>query len=229
MIYIGTSGFSYSEWKGFFYPEKLSPKEYLSYYARHFTTTEINYTFYRIPSEASVRDWASQVPDEFRFTLKLNQQITHKKRLRDVDDEMKRFLGSALGLDSRLAVILVQLPPYFRKDVSVLSSFLEAYSSQVRLAVEFRHDSWQCEEVLSTLRRHGAAQAIVETLEKPAVREITAPFVYMRLRKEDYTPDEMRNWAQWISSRPGDVFVYFKHEDRAPLLARQLQEEIGLA
>lgn len=226
-IYIGTSGFSYPEWKGIFYPDDLSSKEYLRFYARHFTTTEINNTFYRSPSESTASGWCESVSEDFRFALKLNQKITHKKRLRGVEEEMTWFLKGAHALGSRLGTVLVQLPPYFRKDTAVFSDFVEQYSGSARLAFEFRHDSWFSEDILELLRRHEASLAVVESDERKAVREITAPFVYVRLRKSAYGEQEMEQWSSWIRSLQGEIFVYLKHDQEAPALARQLQSLTG--
>lgn len=227
MIYVGTSGFSYSEWKGLFYPEKLSPKEYLNFYAEHFTTTEINNTFYRSPSESTAKKWCEQVPEGFRFALKLNRKITHKKRLREVEEEMAWFLKGAAAMGDKLGTILVQLPPYFRKDLGSLRDFLQQYKGTNQLAVEFRHQSWFSEDTLQLLAEHQASLAVVESDEGAALRRVTAPFVYMRLRKSSYPQEEIREWAGWIRSLQQDVFVYLKHEDQAPALARQLVDALG--
>src|SRR5882672_11311439 len=123
-VLVGTSGFSYTEWRGKFYPPELSPKKFLSYYAQHFPTTEINNTFYRIPTAALVGNWRNEVPAEFRFTLKVSQIITHRKKLKGVDSEMERFLDGAAALEDKLATLLVQLPPFFRRDLTTLEEFL---------------------------------------------------------------------------------------------------------
>jgi len=221
-IFVGTSGFSYKEWKGTFYPEKLPSKKYLSFYAEHFRTTEINNSFYRIPNTKTIEGWYDQVPYNFSFTLKLNQKITHMKRLKDADEEMGWFLQSAAGLQEKLGTILVQLPPYFRKDTEVLSAFLSRYAKKARLAFEFRHASWFDDETYSLLRKHQSALAVVEAEEQEAVRELTADFVYMRLRKGDYSQKELAAWAEWIRSQEVDVFCYLKHDEKAPVLAQQL-------
>src|SRR5262249_32129163 len=154
----------------------------------------------------------------------LSQKITHFKRLRNVDDEMTFFLETAGGLKQQLGAVLVQLPPNFKKDASLLGEFLARFAPGQRLAVEFRHESWFCDEIYELLRTHKSALAIVEA-EKEGVEvptEITAPFVYMRLRKGDYTPAEMDKWARWIRNSPVDVFCYLKHDERAPVLAGDL-------
>jgi uncharacterized protein YecE (DUF72 family) len=221
-ILIGTSGFSYPEWKGVFYPEDLPSKKYLSFYADHFKTTEINNTFYRIPTYQLTESWYGDVPADFSFTLKLGQVITHRRKLKNAESEMERFLDGSTGLKEKLGTILVQLPPYFRKDFDVLKTFLEAYSQRARLAFEFRHETWYSQEIYELLKKHTCALAVVEAEEQSAVREVTGNFIYMRLRKGDYNKKELKEWADWIQKQEVEVYCYLKHDEKAPVLARQL-------
>ena|SRR5215510_3706803 len=228
-ILVGTSGFAYKEWKGVFYPEDLPAKKYLSYYAEHFRTTEINNTFYRMPTAKLCESWYAEVPEGFSFTLKLSQRITHFKRLRNVDDEMNFFLDSASGLKEKLGPILVQLPPNFKKDTELLGDFLAKFASKGKLAFEFRHDSWFGDDVYGLLREHKTTLGVVEKEEgegPDAPREVTGSFVYMRLRKGDYSKDEMANWASWIRCQSVPVYCYLKHDERAPVLAKELLEAL---
>lgn len=228
MIYIGTSGFSYSSWKGVFYPDKLPAKDYLNFYSQHLSTTEINNTFYRFPSEATTAGWAQKVPESFRFSVKLNRRITHKKLLREVDEEMGWFLKGTEALGPKLGCLLVQLPPYARKSLPVLEAFLQTYSQQHKLALEFRHDSWFSQDTYDLLGEHGASLVLVETDEQHAVMEITGNFVYIRLRRADYSDSDLARWAEWLSLQERDVFLYMKHDDKqAPLLAQQLVSAIA--
>lgn len=230
-ILVGTSGFSYKEWKGSFYPEKLSPKKYLSYYAEHFPTTEINNTFYRMPTPKLCEDWYAEVPAEFSFTLKLTQRITHFKRLKNVDDEMNYFLDCAANLKEKLGPILVQLPPNFKKDLEVLDAFLEKFAKQGRLAFEFRHASWFDDELFELLRKHNTAFGVVEKEEGEAgvtPLEVTGSFVYMRLRKGEYSDEEMLDWARWIRAQTVPVYCYMKHDARAPVLAKRLLNALAV-
>jgi uncharacterized protein YecE (DUF72 family) len=224
-ILVGTSGFAYKEWKGIFYPNDLPAKKYLSYYAQEFRTTEINNTFYRMPTAKLCEGWYAEVPDHFSFTLKLSQRITHFKRLKNVDDEMNFFLESAAGLKEKLGPILVQLPPNYKKDTGVLDAFLATFATKGNLAFEFRHESWFSEDVYDLLRKHKTTLGIVEKEEgegPDTPREVTGSFVYMRLRKGDYSKDEMLDWARWIRSQSLPGYCYLKHDDRAPVLAREL-------
>ncbi len=227
MIYVGTSGFSYKEWKGGFYPEKLPADQYLEYYSERFDSTELNNTFYRMPSEKNTSRWAEQVPARFRFALKLSQRITHRKRLRNVDEEMGWFFNGARPLGEKLGCILVQLPPNFRQDMALLDDFLQAHGRHVRLAFEFRHASWLVPETYQLLGDRGAALVAAEEDDSPAVREVTAPFLYARLRKSTYTPGELTEWSNWLRDQSGDQFVFFKHEEQAPLLAAELLKRLS--
>jgi uncharacterized protein YecE (DUF72 family) len=231
-ILVGTSGFAYKEWKGIFYPEDLSAKKYLSYYSEHFRTTEINNTFYRMPTAKLCEGWWAEVPENFSFTLKLSQRITHFKRLKNVDDEMSFFLDSAAGLGEKLGPILVQLPPNFRKDIGVLEEFLSKFALKGKLAFEFRHESWFDDEVYELLRKHRTTLGVVEKEEgegPDTPREVTGSFVYVRLRKGDYSNDEMLEWARWICSQNVPAYCYLKHDERAPVLAKHLLDALDEA
>jgi uncharacterized protein YecE (DUF72 family) len=231
-ILVGTSGFAYKEWKGIFYPADLPAKKYLSYYAEHFRTTEINNTFYRMPTSKLCEGWYAEVPEDFSFTLKLSQRITHFKRLKNVDDEMNFFLDSAAGLKEKLGPILVQLPPNFRKETGVLEEFLGRFASRGKLAFEFRHESWFDEDVYELLRQYKTTLGVVEKEEgegPDTPRVVTGLFVYMRLRKGDYSNDEMLEWARWIRHQNVPAYCYLKHDERAPVLAKQLLDALDAA
>lgn len=228
-LWVGTSGFSYPEWRGAFYPEKMPAKQFLGFYAQHFPTTEINNTFYRFPRAATTEPWAQETPDGFRFALKLPQRITHSKRLKDVDTEMSWFASGVLPLGAKLGAVLVQLPPHFKKDAERLDSFLATHASRFPLALEFRHDSWFDAEVEHVLRTRGAAFAVAQDDDTDAAerpRWVTGPFVYMRLRRDGYTPAELREWAAWMCSQPVPVYCYLKHDERAPELAAALVQAL---
>src|SRR5437867_6092562 len=150
-LWIGTSGFQYAEWKGNFYPEDLPAAKMLPFYAERFSTTEINYTFHRIPAPKTIDNWKAQTPEEFRFALKAPQKITHWSKLRDCADTLEYFCKVATGLGERLGPVLFQLPPAFKKDADVLSSFLREFPS-MRAAFEFRHESWFDDEIFNLLK-----------------------------------------------------------------------------
>jgi uncharacterized protein YecE (DUF72 family) len=221
-IYIGTSGYSYPEWKGIFYPPDMPSKDYLGFYSTRFPTTEINNTFYRFPTESSSAAWNNQVPPEFRFSIKLTQKITHAKRLSNVADEISWFQKGIEPLRARLGAVLVQLPPYFRQDLPLLSDFLSLCGAALPLAFEFRHASWYTEETYGILQAAGACLVIAETDQTPAERTITADRLYVRLRKSTYGQGELEQWADWIQATGKPALVYLKHDRQAPLLASRL-------
>jgi uncharacterized protein YecE (DUF72 family) len=222
-VHVGTSGYNYEAWRGSFYPEDLSSKKMLAFYSERFDTVEINYSFYRKPTPKILEGWAAQVPERFRFALKAWQRITHQKRLRDVAELVSSFADAAHTLGPRLAPVLYQLPPNLKADLPLLRDFLHQLPRDLRAAFEFRHSSWFTEETYSALRDAGAALCVAESdeLATPAVR--TADFGYLRLRRLDYDAAALARWAEFVQGSPGDVFVYFKHEDeaRGPAFANQ--------
>jgi len=151
----GTSGYSFKEWLGHFYPEKLPASAMLRYYAEHLATVEINNTFYRMPAEAMLARWSQEVPGHFAFTLKAPHRITHEKRLRETESDVAEFLRRAAALGNKLGVLLFQLPPYLKKDLPRLRDFLGQMPADKRVAFEFRHASWQEDEVYEVLRARG--------------------------------------------------------------------------
>ena len=227
-VCTGTSGYAYKEWKGTFYPEKLPAAEFLRYYGTQFPTVEINNTFYRMPTEKLLLQWADQVPDGFRFVLKASQKITHFKRLKDVGDELGYFVRTATALGDKLGPTLVQLPPNMKKDLPRLADFLALFPPRWKTAVEFRHASWLEDDVFAALRARDAALCVADTDEggaTPFVR--TADDAYLRLRRTDYDESALRAWAERIAAQsPKRAWVYFKHEDEAlaPRFARQLAD-----
>jgi len=236
-VRVGTSGYAYKEWKGPFYPADLPQKRMLEHYAEHFDTVEINNTFYRMPGEKMLRDWAARVPDAFSFTLKVPRRVTHQKKLEGCEDEMGylcRTAAAALG--ARLGPLLVQLPPHFQKDVGRLRKFLDCMPAGMRAAFEFRHGSWFDDETYEALGERGMALVTADVDARddgdgaPVVA--TADWGYLRLRREDYDDDALRAWAARILEQPwGESFVYFKHEDEgaAPRLASRLGELVVAA
>ncbi|MBI4466810.1 MAG: DUF72 domain-containing protein [Acidobacteria bacterium] len=226
---VGTSGYSYKEWKGSFYPEKLADREMLGFYSRQLTTVEINHTFYRMPTERVVEGWMERVPAGFQFALKANQKITHIQKLRDSAATLEGFLGAASVLAQRNALgpILFQLPPTFRADRARLEGFLKLRPRAFRFALEVRHPSWHTEQTYALLRQYETALCLAETEKEAPPEVLTADFTYVRLRRPDYTARELGTWKQRVEAwrRQGvDVYVYFKHEEagKAPAFARRL-------
>jgi uncharacterized protein YecE (DUF72 family) len=227
-VRVGTSGWNYTEWKGSFYPADMKPAAMLPYYAARFGTVEVNATFYRMPTPKVVAGWAAAVPAEFTFVLKAPQRITHFARLRDVDESVRVFCDVARGLGARLGALLFQLPPNFKKDLARLGDVLYMVPPELRMAWEFRHDSWFADDVYARLRARNAALAIVEDDDKTTPPLATADWGYFRLRAVDYTDARLGAWVQTIRGVGAgwrDAFVFFKHEERGtgPALAQRLE------
>lgn len=230
-LYVGTSGYSYKEWKGTFYPEDLPEKQMLRYYGERFRTVEINNTFYRMPKPTVLEGWAAEVPVDFKFVLKASQRITHMQRLKDASDSVAYLLKVAEVLKERLGPLLFQLPPYLKRDVPRLRDFLSLLPPQRRAAFEFRHQSWFDSEVFDLLREHRAVLCIAEAeneLEIPFVS--TADWGYLRLRRPDYGDVELGSWVKRVRQQEwSDAFIFFKHEDegKAPVMAKRFLELAG--
>ena len=215
MIHIGTSGYSYSEWRGSFYPADLPTSQMLGYYAARFSTVEINNTFYRLPSEKVLAEWAQQTPPGFVLTLKAPRRITHEARLRECEELTGVFCTRAQTLGPKLGVLLFQLPPWFKKDLNVLDAFLGQMPSDVRAAFEFRNASWIADDVYARLKAKNLALCIADTADATTPLVPTADHGYFRLRDEGYGESDIGEWAETITQHAGDwkdVFVYFKHE-----------------
>lgn len=220
-LLAGTSGYSFKEWLGHFYPEKLAAGEMLRYYGARLPTVEINNTFYKMPDEAVLARWRDEVPPEFRFALKARSRITHEKRLRDAGPDVAEFLRRAAALGDRLGSVLFQLPPFLRKDLPRLRDFLAALPAGTRAAFEFRHGSWLDDEVYAALREHGAMLCVADTDAGNGVDDtlplvVTAEHAYIRLRRTHYADDELHAWAERLATAKVPVtYVYFMHEDEA--------------
>jgi uncharacterized protein YecE (DUF72 family) len=227
-VLVGTSGYSYKEWKGPFYPDKLAAKDFLRFYSERIATVEINNTFYRMPNGKLVEDWASQVPETFTFAVKAPQRITHIARLAGAAVETTEiFVRTVDKLGGRLGPLLFQLPPNLKKDVAKLTAFLEGARASLaghRVAFEFRHESWFDDEVWAALRAHDVALCVAEgeALASPLVA--TASWGYVRLRKDEYPDALLTEWAGKIAAQPWkEAYVYVKHDEGdAPSVARRL-------
>jgi uncharacterized protein YecE (DUF72 family) len=231
-IWIGTSGFQYAEWKGNFYPEDLPTAKMLPFYAERFNTTEINYTFHRIPAAKTIDNWKALTPEKFRFALKAPQKITHWSKLRDCADTMRYFHDVTSNLGPKLGPVLFQLPPTFKKDVVLLAEFVNCLPTGARAAFEFRHDSWFTDDVWAALQSCNVALCIAETEDFATPNVITADYGYLRLRREDYVTKDVVRWSEFIrehSERWKDAFVYFKHEEAGigPRLGREMMDLLG--
>ena len=223
-LLAGTSGFSYDEWKGSFYPADLGKKEMLAYYAERLPAVEINNTFYRMPRSSVVDDWVSQVGTEFRFVVKASRRITHFKLLQDVGDEVEYLLSKTARFGRTLGAILFQLPPHLAVDVDRLAACVAHLPEEVRAAFEFRHESWfEDARVARVLADHNAAFCGGDEEDGTAALVKTGDWGYLRFRRDDYTPAEIRARAATVLAQDWTrAFVFFKHEEdgAGPPLAR---------
>jgi uncharacterized protein YecE (DUF72 family) len=227
-FHVGTSGYSYAEWKGKFYPKKFPADQMLPFYAQHFSAVEINNTFYRMPQPPVLKAWAEQVPRDFTFSLKAPQRITHFQRLKNARGSVSQFLKAASVLKDRLGPVLFGLPPNFKKDLSRLNDFLKLLPTTLRAGFEFRHESWFDDEVFDLLRHRRIALCIAQTDDIPDPPLVaTADWGYLRLRLPKYSDADLKSWVRKIRRQKWkDAFVFFKHEEKAtgPKFAKRFME-----
>lgn len=229
-VLAGTSGYSYKEWKGSFYPEKLANDQMLRFYGKQFDAVEINNTFYRMPSEKVLVQWAQQVPQGFRFVLKASRRITHQHRLKDAGEPLAYLLRNASVLGDKLGPTLFQLPPNLKMDLARLRDFLALLPNRWPAAFEFRNASWFDDDVYEALRQRGVSLCVADTEDGETPFVSTASRGYLRLRREAYDDEELASWAERVTAQPWEeAFVFFKHEDEGagPALARRFRELVG--
>jgi len=223
MIYhLGTSGWSYNDWRGRFYPEEISQKKWLPFYAKHFSTVEINMTFYRYPKPETLRVWLDKVPEDFKFTLKANRQITHRKRIKGVKNEVRYFYILADSLRHKLGCILFQLPPSLTLDLVLFEEFLSTLSPKYKNVIEFRHESWYQDEVYKLLKSYNVILCTVSSAKVPKTVVETAESAYFRFHgltggyKYSYSEEELEKSAETIrKTKAKECFVYFNNDYHA--------------
>lgn len=213
-IRAGTSGYAFKEWKGPFYPEDLKDAGMLAYYASKFPAVEINNTFYQLPKEKTLLDWAAKVPEQFSFSIKASQRITHFQRLKPESADVVQYLVKTVGvLGDRLGPILFQLPSNMKVELERLHTFLEGLPDGRRYAVEFRHESWFDDNVFRALREHDVAMVGIEQEEFASPIQPTASWGYLRLHRFDYDAAMLSAWTKRIRESGWDeAFVFFKHD-----------------
>jgi uncharacterized protein YecE (DUF72 family) len=225
MLYVGTSGYSYKEWKGSFYPEKIPAKDMLSYYASRLHAVELNNTFYRLPQKSMIDSWKSQVPDNFRFSVKASQLITHFKQLKDAANETRLMFQRYAAFEDHLGAVLFRLPPDMKKDIRRLEMFLKNLPADTPAAFQLEDRTWFEEDVLALLRSQNRALCVVDTDEMPvSLINKTADWGYVRLRRVSYSESELKEWITRMRAQKWkETFVFFKHEDEGtgPKLAAQ--------
>jgi uncharacterized protein YecE (DUF72 family) len=233
MIRVGLSGFSYKPWQGEgrFYPQDIKQKDFLQFYSSRYNAVEMDGTWYRMPTEAGVQGWLNSTPDDFQFCCKVHRDISHMRRLKPEAQESLKFMQerlAPLAKAGKLGPFLVQLPPNMKRNDERLSDFLAASPKEFRYALEFRNETWIADEVEAILREHNAAWVAAETDEATATKRDTADFAYVRLRKCEYEPGELRDWAAYFEGLKKPVSVFLKHEDEGSpwIFADQLLENL---
>jgi uncharacterized protein YecE (DUF72 family) len=214
-FHVGTSGFSYDEWRPDFYPDDLKKDAMLAFYAEQLPSVELNNTFYRMPNDKNVRTWSDAVPDSFRFAIKATKRLTWSQKLVDCKDLLDYLFKTLAPLGDKLGCVFYQVPKYVRCDVDVLKAFVEGQQPGVRTAFEFAHDSWRDPRVHDLLHEHGATVVGSDKDDGPEPELLPeAPWHYVRLRRAVYGDDELRRWRDRLrETGASDAFVFFKHED----------------
>jgi uncharacterized protein YecE (DUF72 family) len=230
-IYIGTSGWQYYHWRSIFYPENLPSKDWLTYYSQNFKTVEINSSFYHLPRKKTFENWASKVPENFLFAVKVWRRITHLKKLKNVKEDFKNFFERSESLKEKFGPLLFQFPPSFKateNNVKKLKDFLkfirENKSLNLKdkhLAFEFRHQSWFNKKIYQLLKSYNTALCWADTPYYPYEEVVTADYVYIRLHghtklyASKYSKEELKNYAKKIKKliKEGKtVYVYFDND-----------------
>lgn len=220
-VWIGTSGWQYSDWKGRFYPADLPQRRWLEHHAAHFRTVEVNNAFYRLPEEETFRRWRDATPDDFVFSIKASRYLTHVRRLHDPDPPVRRLLSRAAPLGAKLGPVLLQLPPTLRANLPVLRATLEAFPGSVRVALEPRHESWYTDDTFELLAAHDAAFCLSDRCGRIGPLWRTATWGYLRLHEGRATPapsygrSALRSWARHLAAlwpNDEDVYVYFNND-----------------
>jgi uncharacterized protein YecE (DUF72 family) len=227
-FFVGTSGFSYSGWRGRFYPRRIRSEDMLSYYAQQLGTVEVNTTFYRTQPEGVITGWVSSVPPAFRFAVKAHRRITHNRRMPNLEEAVRVLAEEAGAFGDRLGPVLFQLPPTAPFDEGRIERIVSLLPPQWRVAFQFRHRSWHTPEVAALLERLGASLVHGDGEAEPGPLGRGA-FIYLRLRRETYSPQRRAAWVRRIAgyvTGGRDVYAYFKHEALGPLYAQQLDAAV---
>lgn len=225
-LHVGTSGFSYKEWKGAFYPADLKNDAMLGYYSARLPSVELNNTFYRMPKKEMVANWAQQVPAGFTFAVKASQRITWTQKLKDCEQLLGWLFEAIAPLEAKLGCVFYQLPKYVKKDTGLLATFLSQQQPGMKVAFEFAHESWLEDDAVALLKQHDAAVVLSDKAGAPTPELVdTGSWGYLRLRREAYSDYDLRAWRERITACGWkEAFVFFKHEDdcAGPALAQRM-------
>ena len=238
--WIGTSGWAYDDWRANVYPRGLRDSGRLAWYAERFPTVELNASFYRLPAPGTFEKWRAQTPEGFLFAVKMSRYVTHVRRLREPRDGIDRFWQTSSGLGPKRGPVLVQLPPNLPADLSMLDGFLAAMPAGMRAAFEFRHPSWDTDEVRARLADAGAAWVLADRPGAIVPLHVTAAWSYVRFHQgrrtaAGYLPAKLRRWANRLADLPvQELFVYFNNDPggaaiRDATRLTELMRERGLA
>lgn len=221
MLYVGTSGWYYDDWKNVFYPSDIKKSDWLNYYSSVFNTVEVNASFYRLPFKNMVKGWKNKTPDDFIFTFKGSRLITHNKKLKNVNDYLDKFF-ERIKFSEKVGVVLWQLPPSLKKDIDRLEQFFDNLNNEFRHCIEFRHKSWFNQDVYDVLKKHNIAYCIISAPSLPSTIQVTTNFAYIRFHgvnewyKYDYSKNELNGWAAKIKQmNVDDVYIYFNNDFNA--------------
>ena len=222
--YIGTSGWHYDHWRDRFYPDKLTKAKWLEFYASHFTTVELNNSFYRLPSEAAFATWHDSSPANFTFAVKVSRFITHIKRLKNSEEAVENFISRAQILGEKLGPLLYQLPPNMHRNDEVLESFLSILPRELKHAIEFRHKSWLEEKVFEILHKHNVGLCVFDMPGLGCPLVATADFAYIRFHGSTglyfscYSDEELADWAKRLANLTANlkaIYIYFNNDAEA--------------
>lgn len=223
-IYIGTSGFSYEHWKERFYPDNVKSKEWLEYYCRFFDTVELNSTFYHLPAERVVQSWHNRAPADFTYAVKASRYITHRLKLMNIREPLKRFYQRVIYFKKKLGPILFQLPPSLKPDLERLDNFCKILKKGYRYVIEFRHESWHDDDAIKLLRKYNVCACFVSMPGLESIEEVTSDFVYVRfhgaaqLYASKYTDKQLTDWAKLFKEylkQKLDIYAYFNNDYNA--------------
>ena len=239
-VRVGTSGWHYGHWAGPFYPPDLPKDKWLEFYAQHFDTVELNNTFYHLPKPQYLKRWHNLTPKNFLYAVKASRYITHIKKLKDVSEELTRFLDLAALLGRKLGPILYQLPPSLHKDIARLESFIELLPKSKIAVFEFRHESWYCEDTYKLLGRFGVGFCIHDLSGNESPKVVTGDIIYVRFHGTTgrysgcYSKSMLAKWAKWLKDHARDVrsiYVYFNNDACAYAVrnAKELKELLRIS